>query len=102
MSPFFDAKLETLVELKNKLKPKRIVLFLQSETVSVPGGSLKKIAGLEAYELGDVGSRYAHAKLVIAECRRSSIMLAGSHNVSRQAFEGQKLRGRYPKEIRER
>jgi hypothetical protein len=88
MSPFFDAKLETLVELKNKLKPKRIVLFLQSETVSVPGESLKKIAALEAYELGDAGSRYAHAKLVIAECRRSSIMLAGSHNVSRQAFEG--------------
>ena len=88
LSPFFDANLETLVELKSKLKPRRIVLLLQSGTVSVPGNCLKKIAGLEAYELGDVGSRYAHAKLVIAECRRSSVMLAGSHNVSSQAFEG--------------
>jgi hypothetical protein len=88
LSPFFDANLETLVELKNTLKPKRIVLLLQSATVSVPGERLKNIAGLEAYELGDVGSRYAHAKLVIAECRRSSVMLAGSHNVSSQAFRG--------------
>ena len=88
LSPFFDANLETLVGLKNTLKPKRIVLLLQSATVSVPGERLKKIAGLQAYELGDAGSRYAHAKLVIAESRRSSVMLAGSHNVSSQAFEG--------------
>src|SRR5258708_3008448 len=46
MSPFFDAKLETLVELKNKLKPKRIVLFLQSEIVSVPVENVKKISSL--------------------------------------------------------
>jgi len=88
VSPFFDAKLETLTELKSKLKPKRIVLLLQSETVSVPGDRLKSIVGLEAHELGDVGSRYCHAKLVIAECRRNSVMLAGSHNVSSRAFDG--------------
>ena len=88
LSPFFDSKLQSLAELQSELRPKRIVLALQSETVSIPGDLLKTIEGLEVYELGDVGSRYAHAKVLVAECHRNSVLFAGSHNVSSRAFEG--------------
>jgi hypothetical protein len=58
-----------------RLEPKRLMLLLQSETVSVPGNRLAKTLGLEAYELGEVGSRYAHVKLVITEAAVAALCL---------------------------
>jgi hypothetical protein len=88
LSPFFDDDLEALKDLQARLQAKRVVLMLQSNTVSVSGKELGRLKGVEIYELGDQTQRYAHAKLVVAECRHRSVMLAGSHNVSQPAFKG--------------
>jgi hypothetical protein len=86
MSPFFDAKVGALDRLIQTLRPKTTILLVQPDTVSLPGSKLAGRKNLEIYAI-DCDS-YVHAKVVVAECSRSSILLAGSHNVSTPAFGG--------------
>jgi hypothetical protein len=88
LSPFFDAKLEVLRRLVVRLRPQRTALLIQPETISLPGNQLTGIRNLDLYALQDLESRYAHAKIIIAECASKSILLAGSHNVSTLALDG--------------
>jgi hypothetical protein len=88
VSAFFDAKLIALKRLISSLHPKRVVLIVQENTVSVSGQELKKLKDIELYRLRPAKRRYAHAKVVIAECQERSVMLSGSHNVSQPAMSG--------------
>jgi hypothetical protein len=88
LSPFFDVRLEALKQLVATLRPDRTALLIQPETVSLPGDQLASIRNLDLYGLKQLHPRYAHAKIVIAECTTKSILLAGSHNVSTPAFKG--------------
>ncbi len=86
MSPFFDAKIDALDRLIRTLRPKKTILLVQPDTVSLPGSKLADRKNLEAYQIDY--DAYVHAKVIVAECARSSVLLAGSHNVSTPAFNG--------------
>lgn len=87
MSPFFDARLAAFDRLIEALQPKKTFLLIQPQTVSLPGDKLTRRKRLEAYRID--GDAYVHAKVLVAECSRSSVLLAGSHNVSSPSFDGQ-------------
>lgn len=86
VSPFFDAKLNALDRTIRKLRPRKTILLLQRDSVSIPGDHLAPYKNLEAYNIDC--DEYLHAKAVVAECANKSVVLAGSHNVSAPAFDG--------------
>lgn len=88
VSPFFDHKLSALSAMISRLKPRQTLMLLQLDSVSCPLDHLRKVKNLKVYDLGELKGRYLHAKVVIAECKRRSVLLAGSHNVTSQAFDG--------------
>lgn len=86
ISPFFDARVAALERTIRQLRPNKTILLLQPHTVSVDGDRLAKYKNLEAYEIKC--DSFVHGKVVIAECGRRSVVIAGSHNVSTPAFDG--------------
>lgn len=97
MSPYWDHDLAALKWLKSKLRPTRLQVLLQPTIRMFP---VHVVAKHDQIELGDLSalkwsqSRFAHAKLLIAETARADHVLYGSANCTTAALGDDLFGGR--------
>jgi hypothetical protein len=86
LSPFFDKDFRTLKSLVTILEPKKVQVLIQSEMTSMDGSAASKLADVDFYELRAPSDRYAHAKVLLVECRKKEVLFSGSHNLSERGM----------------
>lgn len=97
MSPYWDYDLAALKWLKSTLRPTRLQVLLQPAIQLFPVHSVGK---RDRIELGDLGalnwgqSRFAHAKLLVAQTTRADHVLYGSANCTTAALGDDQFEGR--------
>ncbi|MGE8450949.1 MAG: hypothetical protein ACN6OP_10115 [Pseudomonadales bacterium] len=97
MSPYWDDDLTALKWLKSKLRPTRLQVLLQPAIRMFP---VHAVAKHDQIELGDLGalnwgqSRFAHAKLLIAQTALADHVLYGSANCTTAALGDDLFKGR--------
>lgn len=90
ISPYWDSDLKALRELKNKVAPKKMAVLVQPRSALFPvhkwpigsGASLFDVTSVK----GTTASRFAHAKVIIAETRTADCVLYGSANCTEAAL----------------
>lgn len=94
MAPFYDHDLSALKMMLDECAPKEIEIVLQPTTVNVPYNILKQVVAkrknvkLLSFESKKGREHYLHAKLVLAETKKTEHVLMGSANVSDVALFG--------------
>ncbi|UIF86096.1 hypothetical protein [Cupriavidus sp. UYPR2.512] len=97
MSPYWDDDLAALKWLKEALRPTRLQVVLQPATQLFPVHAVGK---RDQIEIGDIGalkrgpSRFAHAKLLVAQTARADHVLYGSANCTTAALGNELFGGR--------
>jgi hypothetical protein len=90
MSPYWDQRLTALRELGQQLAPKKTAVLVQAKSALFPVQHWKGGAGLDLYDAnqikGAAASRFAHAKVFIAETDSADCVLFGSANCSQAAL----------------
>jgi len=91
-APFYDEESAALVELLNRLRPRRLRVLLTSDT-SVDGGHLAHVlrrSGLEVSlqkaTVTDSPSAFLHAKIIHVVGAKKEVLVTGSANLSRRAL----------------
>lgn len=97
ISPYWDHDLAALKWLKSRLRPTRLQVLLQPAIRLFP---VHAVAKRDQIELGDLGalnrgqSRFAHAKLLVAQTARADHVLYGSANCTTAALGDEVFGGR--------
>lgn len=89
MSPYWDANLAALKWFRAQLKPATTSLLIQPHTKLFPAMALGNAKGVEIHDLRHLKtaqSRFAHAKLVIAQTAKADHVLYGSTNCTQAAL----------------
>lgn len=88
MSPYWDVTLGALRELKESLQPAETVVLIQPESALFPVDAWKPSNTWVLRNVGQIGgaSRFAHAKVVIAETGERDCILYGSANCTQAAL----------------
>jgi len=96
MSPYWDSDLAALKWFEAQLKPARTTLLIQPHTELFPAkalGSLKRVKVHDLGKLKPAHSRFAHAKLVIAQTGKADHVLYGSANCTQAALGSETFAG---------
>lgn len=97
MSPYWDDDLAALKWLKATLRPSKLQVVLQPAMRLFPVHAVGK---RDQIEIGDIGalnkspSRFAHAKLLVAQTARADHVLYGSANCTTAALGSELFQGR--------
>ena len=88
ISPYWDTNLGALRELRQSFHPARTTIFIQPQTALFPVHAWKQDGMSALYDIGCVkgSSRFAHAKVVIAETADGDCILYGSANCTQAAL----------------
>lgn len=93
--PFFDKKLEFLQQLINDIKPRRLVVGIDPESVEIDPRMVQRFRGAEFVNVAglaqvpnrrEIGSRYLHAKILWFSGPDAELLVTGSANPSKAAF----------------
>lgn len=93
--PFFDNKLELLEQLVDDIKPKRLIVGLDPESVEIDPNSVRRFRGADFVNVAGLaqvpnrresGTRYLHAKILWFSGADEELLVTGSANPSRPAF----------------
>jgi len=93
--PFFDSKLEFLQQLIDDVKPKRLIVGLDPESVEIDPDVVRKFRGAEFVNVAGLaqvpnrresGARYLHAKVLWFSGADEELLVTGSANPSKPAF----------------
>jgi hypothetical protein len=93
--PFFDKKLAFLQRLLDDVKPRRLVVGIDPESVEIDPAAVRKFRGAEFVNVGgvprvpnrrDSGTRYLHAKVLWFISPERELLVTGSANPSKAAF----------------
>lgn len=97
VSPYWDSNLSALNRLKEQFAPKELDVVIQASTALFPAHALNKANSVQVYDLDKVpnanSSRFAHAKLVIAESEAGDCIMFGSANCTGAALGTLNQRG---------
>lgn len=90
ISPYWDFGLSALRELRNGVSAQRTSVLIQSKSALFPATALRSNDGVKLFDVnqvqGTVASRFAHAKVLIAESRDGDCILFGSANCTEAAL----------------
>jgi hypothetical protein len=93
--PFFDRKLGFLQRLLDDVKPRKLVVGIDPESVEIDPEAVRKFRGAEFVNVGgvprvpnrrDSGTRYLHAKVLWFTGSEGELLVTGSANPSKAAF----------------
>ena len=93
--PFFDRKLSFLQRLLDDVKPRKLVVGVDPESVEIDLVAARGIRGAEFVNVSDlprvpnrreVGARYLHAKILWFQGSDGELLVTGSANPSEPAF----------------
>ncbi len=93
--PFFDQKLTFLQQLLDDIRPRRLVVGIDPESVEIDPGAVRKFRGAEFVNVSgiprvpnrrDSGTRYLHAKVLWFVGSEGELLVTGSANPSKAAF----------------
>ena len=93
--PFFDKKLAFLQQLRNDVKPRKLVVGIDPESVDLDPVAVRRFRGAEFVNVGgipcvpnrrDSGTRYLHAKVLWFVGSDGELLVTGSANPSKAAF----------------
>lgn len=88
MSPYWDVNLGAFRELKESLKPAKTIVLIQPESALFPVDAWKPSNTSVLYGVGQIAgaTRFAHAKVLIAETEEHDCILYGSANCTQAAL----------------
>ncbi len=88
MSPYWDVSLGALRELKESLKPAKTIVLIQPESALFPVHVWKSSSDSALYDVRQITgtTRFAHAKVLIAETEECDCILYGSANCTQAAL----------------
>ncbi len=93
--PFFDNKLEFLQQLSYDVKPRRLVVGIDPESVDIDPHAVRRFRGAEFVNIAglaqvpnrrEAGARYFHAKILWFSGADGELLVTGSANPSKAAF----------------
>ncbi len=93
--PFFDKKLEFLQQLFDDVKPRRLVVGIDPESVEIDPNVVEKFLGAEFVNVAgraqvpnrrEPGASYLHAKILWFSGADGELLVTGSANPSKPAF----------------
>jgi hypothetical protein len=93
--PFFDSKLEFLQQVIDDVKPKRLIVGLDPESVEIDPHVVRKFRGAEFVNVAGLAQvpnrresrdRYLHAKVLWFSGADEELLVTGSANPSKPAF----------------
>jgi hypothetical protein len=93
--PFFDKKLAFLQQLLDDVKPRRLVVGIDPESVEIDPVAVRKFRGAEFVNVGGLspvpnrresGTTYLHAKILWFVGSESELLVTGSANPSKAAL----------------
>ena len=93
--PFFDKKLRFLQTVLDDVKPRKLVVGIDPESVEVPPDAVRAFRGAEFVNVGrlprvenrrESGARYLHAKILWFSGSDGDLVVTGSANPSAPAF----------------
>ena len=93
--PFFDKNLEFLQRVLNDVRPRRLVVGIDPESVVLDPATVHKLRGARFVNIGGItrlpnercsGGRYLHAKILWFVASDGELLVTGSANPSRAAF----------------
>ena len=93
--PFFDKKLTFLQQLLNDVRPRKLVVGIDPESVDLDPVAVRRFRGAEFVNVGgipsvpnrrDSGTRYLHAKVLWFVDSDGELLVTGSANPSKAAF----------------
>ena len=93
--PFFDKKLALLQQLLDDVKPRRLVVGIDPESVEIDPVAVRKFRGAEFVNVGGLspvpnrresGTTYLHAKVLWFVGSDGELLVTGSANPSKAAF----------------
>jgi hypothetical protein len=93
--PFFDNKLEFLHQLIDDVKPRRLVVGIDPESVDIDPHAVRRFRGAEFVNVAglaqvpnrrEAGARYFHAKILWFSGAEGELLVTGSANPSKAAF----------------
>lgn len=97
ISPYWDSHLNALRAFKQHLSPKRMAVLVQPRSALFPVHHWPVVAGANLFDIAQIkgtgASRFAHAKVFIAETSTGDCVLFGSANCTEAALGGQNSAG---------
>jgi hypothetical protein len=93
--PFFDNKLEFLQQLSYDVKPRRLVVGIDPDSVDIDPHAVRRFRGAEFVNIAglaqvpnrrEAGARYFHAKILWFSGADGELLVTGSANPSKAAF----------------
>lgn len=92
VSPYWDHDLRTLRRLREELRPERTAGAIQRQSSLFPVHALRSSDSIQLFDLdraqGASATRFAHAKVIVAESDGGDCLLFGSANCTEAALGG--------------
>jgi hypothetical protein len=90
ISPYWDPGLAALRELRKGLAAQKTAVVIQQQSALFPAGALRRREGISVFDVDEVKgthpSRFAHAKVLVAETNDGDCVLYGSANCTTAAL----------------
>lgn len=94
VSPYWDDRLEALRYIAQSLSASSVAVLIDGDVPAFPKEAVPQVKGLRLYDRGKFREgRFIHAKMIIAQTRRSDHVLCGSANCTVAALGGAKFAG---------
>ena len=93
VSPYWDDQLQALKVISERLRPSDLVVLLQAATGLFPGQAAQALDVRLIEAPASFGTRFLHAKLIVAFCGEEAHLLAGSANCTAAALGNEGFTG---------